>query len=63
MGLNKTIDRLTSANSVCSYGNAIKREDDSAFRKELELEVEGQRNEGRSNRTGGRWRIKAIRFV
>ena len=41
LGLNKAIDQLSTANSVCSI--ALRREDGHVLRGAFEFEVEGQR--------------------
>ena len=37
-------DHLAMANSVCWYGNVLRREDGHVFRRALDFEVDGQRN-------------------
>ena len=51
LGLNKTTDQLAMANSAHWHGHVLRREDGHVFRKALDLEVEGQRKNGRENRT------------
>ena len=45
LGLNEAIDKLAMANSVCWYGNVLRREDGHVLRMALVLEVEGRRKE------------------
>ena len=40
-GLNKTIDQLAVANSVCGYGHVLRREDGFVLRKAADNEIEG----------------------
>ena len=42
LGLSEAIDQLGTANSVCCYGNVLRREDVYVLRRELNIEVEGQ---------------------
>ena len=42
-GLNKTIDQLAMANSVCWYGHVLRGEDGHVLRRALHFEVECQR--------------------
>ena len=51
LDLNETIDQLAMANSVCWNGHVLRREDGRVFRRALDLEVDGQRNKERPNRT------------
>ena len=44
LGLNEAIDQLSIANSVCWYGDVLRREDGHVIRTVLEVEVEGQRS-------------------
>ena len=37
LDLNKTIDQLVMENSVCWYGNVLRREDDYVLRRALEF--------------------------
>ena len=46
LGLKKTIDRLATANGVGWYGHVLRRDDDSALRVALDLEVSGKRKRG-----------------
>ena len=43
LGWKDTIDRLATANGVRWYGHVLKRDDDSALRVALDLEVSGKR--------------------
>ena len=47
LGLNETINHLAMVNSVCWYGDVLRREDGHVLRRALEFEVEGQRKKGR----------------
>ena len=51
MGLNKAIDQLDIANSVCYYCHAVSREDGHVLRA-LDFDVDNQRKKGRRMRTG-----------
>ena len=51
LSLNETMDQLAIANSVCWYGNVLRREDDHVLRRALDIEVEGQRKKGWRKRT------------
>ena len=47
MEYNEIIDQLAMENSVCWYGEVLKREDGHILRRVLDFEVEGQmKNEG-----------------
>ena len=47
LGLNEAIDhQLATANIVCWYGHALRREDVHVLIRALDLEVEGQRKGG-----------------
>ena len=56
LGLNETIDQLAMANNICWYGHVLWREDGlvlwiedgHVLRRALNLEVEGQRANGRT---------------
>ena len=43
LGLNETIDQLAISNSVCWYGNVLRREDGHVLRRALYFVIEGQR--------------------
>ena len=49
--LNEAMDHLVMANSAHWYGHVLRREDGHAFRRALNVEVEGQRKKGRPKRT------------
>ena len=49
--LNKTMDHLAMANSVCRYGHVLRRENGHVFGRPLDFEFEGQRMKGRPKRT------------
>ena len=49
--LKETIDRLATANGVRWYGHVLRRDDDSAWRVALNLEVSGKRKRGRPKKT------------
>ena len=51
MGLNKSMDQLAMANSVCWYGHVLRREDGHFSRRALDVEVEGQRMNGKLKMT------------
>ena len=51
LGLKDTIDQLAMTNSVRWYGHVLRREDCHVSRRALYFEVEGQRKNGRLNRT------------
>ena len=51
LGLNESMDQLAMANSVRWNSHVLKREDGHVMRRELDLEVEGQRKKGRPKRT------------
>ena len=51
LGLKETIDRLATANGVRWYGHVLRRDDDSALRVALNLEVSGKRKRGRPRKT------------
>ena len=53
LGLSETIDQLAMANSVCLYGNVLRRKDGHILRWAIDIEAEGQRMIGRLKRT---WR-------
>ena len=40
-GLNKIINQLAMANSVCSCGHLLRKEDGHVLRRALDFEVEG----------------------
>ena len=40
LGLNKTTDHLTVANSVCWYGYVLTKEDGHIMKRALDLEVD-----------------------
>ena len=50
LGLKKTIDQLSMANSVHWYGHVLRREDDNVLRRILDFEVESQRKKWKSKR-------------
>ena len=43
LGLSEAMDHLEMANSVRRGGHVLRREDDHALRRALDLEAEGQR--------------------
>ena len=47
LGLKETIDQLATVNGVRWYGHVLRRDDDSALRVALNLEVSGKRKRGR----------------
>ena len=49
--LKETIDQLTTTNGVRWYGHVLRRDDDSVLRVALDLEVSGQRKQGRLKKT------------
>ena len=51
LGLKETIDRSATANRVRWYGHLLRRDDNSALRIALDLEVSGKRKRGRPNKT------------
>ena len=51
LGLKETIGQLAIANSVCWYGQVLRRVDGHVLRKALHFEVEGKRKKGRPKRT------------
>ena len=52
LGMNKTIDQLAMANSVCWCGRVLRREDGHrVLRRALHFEVGGQRKKWRPKRT------------
>ena len=50
LGLNKTIDQLAMANSVCWHGQVLRRKDGHDRRRALNFEDEGRMKKGRSKR-------------
>ena len=44
--LNEFVDQLATSNSMCWYGNVLRRVDGHVLRGVLEFEVEGQRMKG-----------------
>ena len=56
-GLNEGIDHLAMVNSVCWYGNVLRREGDHLLQRALDFEVEGQRKKGRPRRT---WKKQVV---
>ena len=48
LGLNETIDQLTTAQSVRWYVDVLRREDGNVLRRALEFEAEGQRKRGQT---------------
>ena len=48
LGLKETIDRLATANGFRCYRHVLRRNDDSALRVSLDLEVSGKRKRGRT---------------
>ena len=50
-GLNETIDQLAMENSVRRYGHVLRSQDGHVLRRALHFEVEGQRKNGRPQRT------------
>ena len=55
LGLKETIDRLATENGVRWYGHVLGRDDDSALRVALDLEVSGKRKRGRP-KTWKKWK-------
>ena len=51
LGLSDDIDQLAMANSVHWYDHVLRREDGHVFRRALDFEVEGQRNNEWPKRT------------
>ena len=51
LGLNKTIDQLAMASSVCWYGHVLRRENGHVLRRALDFVVEGQKKNGWPKRT------------
>ena len=51
LGLKETIDRLATANGIGCYGHVLRRDDDSVLRVALDLEVSGERKQGRPKKT------------
>ena len=51
LGLKETIDRLATANGVRWYKHVLRRDDDSVLRVALNLEVSGNRKQGRPKKT------------
>ena len=51
LGLKKTIDQLATANGDRWYEHVLSRDDDSALRVALDLEVSGKRKQGRPKKT------------
>ena len=49
--LNKAIDQLAMANSVCWYGHLLRREDGYVLRRAFDFEVEGQMKKRRLKKT------------
>ena len=49
--LKETIGRLATANGVRWYGHELRRDLDSVWRVDLNLEVSGKRKRGRSKKT------------
>ena len=51
LGLDKTIDQLAMANSVCRYGHVLRREDGPVMSSALDFEAEGESKKWMPNRT------------
>ena len=51
LGLSKATDQMAMATSVHWYDHMLRREDGHVLRRALDLEFEGQRKNGRPNRT------------
>ena len=51
LGLSEATDRLSMANSVCWYGDVLRREDGHVLRRVLDFVVEGHRKKGKLKRT------------
>ena len=51
LGFNETIYQLAIANSVCWHDHVLRREGGHVLTRELDLDVERQRKEGRLKRT------------
>ena len=51
LGLNKTIDRLATANEIKWCGHVLRRDADSVLRVALDLEVSGKRKRGQPKQT------------
>ena len=51
LGLKETIDRLATANGIGCYGHVLRRDDNSVLRVALDLEVSGERKQGRPKKT------------
>ena len=51
LGLNKTIDQLAMANSICLYGHVLRIENGHILRRAIDFEVESQRMKGRPKMT------------
>ena len=49
--LKETIDQLATVNGVRWYGHVLRRDDNSALRVALNLEVSGKRKRGRPKKT------------
>ena len=45
LGLKEAIDLLAMANSVCWYGDVLRREDGHVLIRAIDCEVRGQRKE------------------
>ena len=51
LGLKETIDRLATANGVRWYGHVLRRDNDSALRVALDLEVTGNKKREQQKKT------------
>ena len=51
LSLSETIDMLAMTNSVCWYGDVLRREDGHVLRWALDIEIEGQRKKGKLKST------------
>ena len=56
LGLKEAMDQMAMTNSVCWYGQVLRREDGHVLRRALDFKAEGQRKKGRlkvKGRKGG----------
>ena len=51
LGVIKAVDQLAMANSVCWYGQVLRRDYGHVLKSALDFVVEGQGNKGKLERT------------
>ena len=64
LGFTESTYQLALENSVCLYGNVMRREDGNVLRRALNLDIVGQKKKGRPKSTWNKQvRKKALRLV